>query len=126
MKAFFSSILVFSAIILSSFQNPVEIDNIITAVKKGNAAQLSLNFDQKVMVIVPGVDKSYSAQQSSLIMQKFLATYKVTDFIVSKIGKTSTGYFITGSLQTKTDTFGTSITTIKVSGSERINAISFF
>lgn len=126
MKAFFCSILVFSVITLSSFQNPVAIDNIITALKKGNEAQLSRNFNQKVMVIVPGADGTYSAQQTSLIMKKFFATYKVTAFVVSQIGKTSTGYFIIGSLQTKTETFGTSITTTKVSGSERINAISFF
>ena len=123
MKAFFGIILVFLAITLSSFQHPVEINNTVTALKNGNAAQLCLNLDKKVKVFVSGVEKSYSAQKTSLIMQHFFATHKVTDFVVSQIGKTYTGYFITGSLQIKSESFATWIIFTKVSGAERISTI---
>ncbi|MBK6633814.1 MAG: DUF4783 domain-containing protein [Chitinophagaceae bacterium] len=94
MKPFFCSILVVLAITLSSFQHPVEINNTVTALKRGNAAQLCRNLDKTVKVFVSGVDKRYSAQKTSLIMQKFFATHKVTDFVVSQIGNTSTGILL--------------------------------
>ncbi len=125
MKPFFCSILVVLAITLSSFQHPVEINNTVTDLKRGNAAQLCRNLDKTVKVFVSGVDKRYSAQKTSLIMQKFFATHKVTDFVVSQIGNTSTGYFITGSLQIKSDSFATWIIFTKVSGQDRISTIIF-
>ena len=125
MKAWVGSILVLLVITLSSFQPPVSIKNIITAFKKGDAAQLSLNFNEKVEIIMPGVNDTYSAQKTRVIMQKFFAKYHITDLVVSKIGRLASGYFIIGSLQTKTATFGISIITTTVSTTEQINSIGF-
>jgi hypothetical protein len=106
MKAIFTSLLVASAIVLSSFgQNSSSIDEVIGALRSGNANELSRYFDDNVEVTLPVKSDSYSKAQAQLILKDFFANNDVRGFELKHKGDSPGGHYCIGTLQTKSGNF---------------------
>jgi hypothetical protein len=106
MKAIFTSLLVALAIVLSSFgQNNTSIDEVIGALRSGNANELSRYFDDNVEVTVPVKSDSYSKAQAQLILKDFFANNDVRGFELKHKGDSPGGHYCIGTLQTKSGNF---------------------
>ena len=106
MKAIFTSLLVASAILLSSFgQNNTSIDEVIGALRSGNANELSRYFDDNVEVTLPVKSDSYSKAQAQLILKDFFANNDVRGFELKHKGDSPGGHYCIGTLQTKSGNF---------------------
>jgi hypothetical protein len=106
MKAIFTSLLVASAIVLSSFgQNNSSIDEVIGALRSGNANELSRYFDDNVEVTLPVKSDSYSKAQAQLILKDFFANNDVRGFELKHKGDSPGGHYCIGTLQTKSGNF---------------------
>jgi hypothetical protein len=106
MKAIFTSLLVASALILSSFgQSNKSIDEVIGALRSGNANELSRYFDDNVEVTLPVKSDSYSKAQAQLILKDFFANNDVRGFELKHKGDSPGGHYCIGTLQTKSGNF---------------------
>ncbi len=106
MKAIFTSLLVASAIVLSSFgQNNTSIDEVIGALRSGNANELSRYFDDNVEVTLPVKSDSYSKAQAQVILKDFFANNNVSGFELKHKGDSPGGHYCIGTLQTKSGNF---------------------
>lgn len=106
MKAIFTSLLIASAIVLSSFgQNNSGIDEVIGALRSGNANELSRYFDDNVEVTLPVKSDSYSKAQAQLILKDFFANNDVRGFELKHKGDSPGGHYCIGTLQTKSGNF---------------------
>lgn len=105
MKAIFTSILVVSAIVLTSFSQPNSIDEVIGALRSGNASELSRYFDDNVEVTLPVKSDSYSKAQAQMILKDFFANNDVKGFELKHKGDSPGGHYCIGTLQTKSGNF---------------------
>ena len=106
MKAIFTSLLIASALILSSFgQSNKSIDEVIGALRSGNANELSRYFDDNVEVTLPVKSDSYSKAQAQLILKDFFANNDVRGFELKHKGDSPGGHYCIGTLQTKSGNF---------------------
>jgi hypothetical protein len=106
MKAIFTSLLVALALILSSFgQSNTSIDEVIGALRSGNANELSRYFDDNVEVTLPVKSDSYSKAQAQLILKDFFANNDVRGFELKHKGDSPGGHYCIGTLQTKSGNF---------------------
>ncbi|MEO5563268.1 MAG: DUF4783 domain-containing protein [Chitinophagaceae bacterium] len=106
MKAIFTYILVVSAFTLSSFgQRNNSIEDVIGALRSGNANELSRYFDDNVEVTLPVKSDSYSKAQAQLILKDFFANNDVRGFELKHKGDSPGGHYCIGTLQTKSGNF---------------------
>lgn len=107
MKQFFPIAALF--LFLSSFNVKVGIEDVITAIKAGNAEQVALYFDNTVEISMPDKSNSYSKPQAEIILKDFFYSNPVRGFEVIHKGQNAGSQFCIGSLITKTGTFRTTI-----------------
>ncbi|HYC41273.1 MAG TPA: DUF4783 domain-containing protein [Chitinophagaceae bacterium] len=109
MKALFSSLLVASAIALSSFAQKGNIDAVIGALRAGNATELANYFEESVELTLPDQSDSYSRAQAVLILKDFFSNNGVRSFDVKHKGDGGSGQFCVGTLQTRSGNFRTTV-----------------
>ena len=107
MKRFFT-ILSLGAI-LSSFSIFSSIDEVITAMKSGNAADVARYFDNTVEINIPGKSNGYSKSQAELVLKDFFSSNGVKSFDVIHKGENSGSQFCIGTLSTKNGNYRTTI-----------------
>lgn len=106
MKKIFTSLLVASTLmVLSSFSQQDAIDEVISALRSGNAAALSKHFDDNVEVTLPVKSDSYSKAQAQMILKDFFANNNVRGFELKHKGDSPSGHYCIGTLQTKSGNF---------------------
>lgn len=103
---FFSISLVF---LLSSFSNRFGIDDIIAAMKTGNAAQVAKYFDNNVEISMPDKSNSYSKSQGELVLKDFFSNNIVKSFDVIHKGENAGSQYCIGTLVTKGGSYRTTI-----------------
>ena len=106
MKHFFTFLAV--SLVLSSFTVGGNIDEIITALKAGNAAQIAKYFDNTVEIALPDKSNSYSKSQGEMILKDFFTSNKVKSFQIKHRGENKDGsLFCVGTLQTSNGNYRT-------------------
>jgi Domain of unknown function (DUF4783) len=104
---FFSMIfLMASTIALFSF---VQKDEIVDALKTGDAEKLSRHFDQTVDISMPGKSNSYSKGQAEMVLKDFFSMNKVRNFELQHSGSNPSSNFIIGKLTTANGSFRTTV-----------------
>ena len=78
MKTLFTSFLLGSLILLASFVQQSNIDEVIGALRSGNSSELSKYFDENVELTLPDKSDSYSKAQAQLIVKDFFANINCT------------------------------------------------
>jgi hypothetical protein len=105
MKAILTSLLAATMIMVSSFAQPGTIDEVIGALKSGDANGLSKFFDENVEVTLPVKSDSYSKAQAEVILKDFFGNNGVKGFELKHKGDSPGGHYCIGTLQTKSGNF---------------------
>ena len=96
-------------ILLSSFTFFSSIDEVISAMKAGSAADIAKFFDNTVEINMPDKSNSYSKSQAELVLKDFLISNAVKSFEVIHKGENSGSQFCIGTLVTKNGSFRTTV-----------------
>ena len=125
MKRLSLLLLSISVVLLLSFSLLSEIDNVVNAIKNGDAAQIARSFDDKVQLTMPDKSGSYDKPQAESVLKTFFNTNMVTGFtIIHKGGNDGSEYCI-GTLQTKNGTYRTTIFMKKKGNAEVLQELKF-
>lgn len=126
MKAIFTSLLLSSLLLFSSFSGQrSRIDDVINALKSGNATQLAGYFDDNVELSLPDKSDSYSKAQAQLILKDFFNNNGVKGFELKHKGDGPNGHFCIGTLQTNAGNFRTNVVMRMKGGKEVVKEIRF-
>ncbi len=107
MKAIKTSLLAFSILLLSSFDNQGSIDSVISALRNGNSVDLAKFFDESVEITLPGKSDNYSKAQAQVILKDFFGNNTVRGFDLKHKGDApgGGGQFCIGTLKTKSGNY---------------------
>lgn len=92
-----------------SFTIIAGINEVIGALKAGNAVQMAKYFDNTVEIALPEKSSSYSKSQAELILRDFFANNPVKNYTLLHQGDNNGSQYCIGTLVTKTATFRTTI-----------------
>lgn len=107
MKRFFT--LIATTVILSSFSALISIDEVVAALKNGDAAQIAKYFDNTVEITMPDKSNSYSKNQAEVVLKDFFNTNGVKSFEVNHKGENAGSQYCIGTLVTKNGSFRTTV-----------------
>jgi len=85
------------------------IDDVISAMKSGNASGVTKYFDSYVDITMPDKSSNYSKSQGELILKDFFSNNGVKTFEVKHKGNNDNGDYCIGTLQTKNGNFRTTV-----------------
>lgn len=125
MKQIFTTLLLSAVLMLSSFKAQDGIDEVIGALKSGNATELAKYFDDTVELTLPDKSDSYSKAQAQLIVKDFFNNNGIKGFELKHKGTSTGGYFAIGTLQTNSGNFRTNIFMKTKSGKDVVKEIRF-
>lgn len=93
--------LAFAVVVFSAFT--FVNDDVIGALKKGNATELAKHFDALIDLKLPEKDelKNISGEQAEVVISEFFKSVKVKDFEQTSKREMSGTMYITGKLQTQ-------------------------
>ena len=94
-------------LILLSFKPNYSIDDVVAAIKSGNASGLAKYFDDRVDISLPDKSDTYSKTQAEMIMKDFFNTKGVMSFEVKHKGEQGGAQFCVGELKTKQGSYRT-------------------
>src|SRR5215831_10251651 len=95
------------SLILVSFTPFYSVDDVVTAMRNGDAGQLSKYFDSRVDISLPGKSDNYSKSQAEMILKDFFQANEVKNFQVKHKGEQNGSQFCIGLLQTRNGNFRT-------------------
>lgn len=107
MKRFFT--LIATTALLSSFTFFISIDEVVTAMKNGDAAQIARFFDNTVEITMPDKSNNYSKNQAEIVLKDFFSTNGVKTFEVIHKGENAGSQYCIGTLVTKNGSFRTTV-----------------
>jgi len=108
MKHFFTlSILV--TFLTSFITTHIGIDDVITAMRTGNAGTVAKYFDNSVEISMPEKSNSYSKSQAELVLKDFFTSNPVKSFEIIHKGENAGSQYCIGTLQTKNGSYRTTI-----------------
>lgn len=125
MKRLFTTLLLGSVLLLSSFRDQSVIDEVIGALRTGSSNQLSTYFDENVELTLPDKSDSYSRAQAQLIVKDFFGNNGVKGFELKHKGDSPGGHFCIGTLQTNAGNFRTNVFMKTKNGKEVVKEIRF-
>ena len=85
------------------------IDDVISAMKSGNASGVTKYFDNYVDITMPDKSSNYSKSQGELIIKDFFSNNGVKNFEVKHKGNNDNGDYCIGTLQTKNGSYRTTV-----------------
>lgn len=107
MKQFFTLITI--SALMSSFTFFSSIDEVINAMKAGNATDIAKFFDNTVELNMPAKSNNYSRSQGELVLKDFFTANDVKSFEVIHKGENAGSQYCIGTLVTKNGSFRTTI-----------------
>lgn len=119
MKSLLTSILVVATVMMSSFTQPSTIDDVIGAIRTGDADELSKYFDDNVELTLPVKSDSYSKAQAQIILKDFFGNNGVKGFELKHKGDSPGGHYCIGTLQTRSGSFRAHVF-MKAKGSKEV------
>jgi len=117
MKTFLWLILISACFLLTSFNAPsssngttgMEIEDIVSALKTGNASQLSRYFDIRVDITLPDKSDNYSSTQAEMIIRDFFSYNNVRNFEIKYKGENNGSKYCIGTLKTRNGDYRTKL-----------------
>ena len=125
MKSIFTYLVVAAFALSSSFTLQSDIDQVIGALKSGDATELSKYFDDNVELMMPEKSNNYSKAQALVIVKDFFGNNAVKNFDVKHKGEQSGDQFCIGTLQTKAGNYRTTVFMKMKSNKQVIKEIRF-
>ena len=104
---------------LSSFTTFTGLNDVVNAIKAGNAASVAKYFDNTVEITVNGKSTNYSKTQGEVVLRDFFTNNAVKSFSVVHQGESSGAQFCIGTLATANGSFRTTLN-LKQKGDKQI------
>jgi Domain of unknown function (DUF4783) len=123
MKRFFT--LITTAFLLSSFTYFISIDEVVAAMKNGDATQIARFFDNTVELTMPDKSNNYSKNQGEIVLKDFFTTNGVKTFTVIHKGENAGSQYCIGTLVTKNGSFRTTVFMKQKNDKQLIQEIRF-
>ena len=111
-------------VLASSFMT-FSFDEVVKAIKAGDASEVSKYFDNTVEITLPEKSNTYSKTQAKLVLQDFFASNSVKDFEILHKSDNSGSQYCIGNLKTVNGTFRTTIFMKQKGSDEVIQALRF-
>ena len=108
-----------------AFAQASGIDDVINALRSGNAAQLSRFVENNIELSLPAKTDNYSRQQAVVILQDFFSNNGVKDFDVKHKGDNGGNKFCIGTLMTKSGNYRTTFFLTERNGKQYLKEIRF-
>lgn len=102
-----------------AFANKSSIDEVVNALKAGNATELARFVDDKVEVSLPDKSGSYNKGGAQAVLSAFFAKAGVNAFEVKHKGDSNGSQFCIGTLQTNSGSYRTTVF-MKVSNGKQV------
>jgi hypothetical protein len=123
-KVFFlSTILV--AFLTSAFKPAAGLEDVINALKEGNAQELSRYIDDNIEISLPDKSDNYSRTQAVMVLKDFFSNNGVSGFDVQFKGENGGGQYCIGNLKTKSGVYRTTVFLKSKEGKQVIKEIRF-
>jgi len=123
-KIFFLSTVVI-AFLMSAFKPITGLDDVINALKGGNAQELSKYIDENIEISLPDKSDNYSRTQAVMVLKDFFNNNGVTGFDVQFKGENGGGQYCIGNLKTKSGVYRTTVFMKSNEGKQVIKEIRF-
>ncbi len=107
MKQFFT--LAILTTLITSFTVFASIDEVVSAIKTGDAAAVARHFDNTVEITMPDKSNNYSKSQAEMVLRDFFSTNGVKDFQILHKGENAGSQYCIGTLSTKNGSFRTTV-----------------
>lgn len=117
MKRTLLSFTVFLIAISSFAQGGIE--DVISAIKSGNASGVTKYFDNYVDISMPDKSSNYSKSQGEVILKDFFTNNGVRNFEVKFKGNNDNGDYCIGTLQTKNGSYRATVY-MRLKGSKQV------
>ena len=111
--------------LLSAAQTTGGLDDVISALRNGNATELAKYIDNNIELSLPSKTDNYSRQQAVVILQDFFNSNGVRSFEVKHKGDNGGNQFCIGTLSTKAGNFRTTFFMADKSGKQIVKEIRF-
>lgn len=125
MKKRLGLVLASVALFLLSFAPSYSIEQVLVALRTGNATELAKYFDSRVDISLPNKSDNYSRNQAEMILKDFFASNEVKNFIVKHKGENNGSQFCIGLLQTRNGNFRTKLYMKQKGGQQVVQEIAF-
>ncbi|MCC6258412.1 MAG: DUF4783 domain-containing protein [Chitinophagaceae bacterium] len=112
------------AIFLSSFAL-LNIDEVVNALKNGNAEGIARYFDNTVEITLPAKSGSYSKGQAAAVLTDFFKNNPVRNFEILHKGENSGSQYCIGTLVTRNGTYRTTVFMKQKNGVHLLQEIRF-
>jgi len=113
------------AFIVSAFKPITGLDDVINALKSGNAQELAKYIDDNVEISLPDKSDNYSRSQAVMVLKDFFNNNGVTGFDVQFKGENGGGQYCIGNLKTKSGVYRTTVFMKSKEGTQLIKEIRF-
>jgi Domain of unknown function (DUF4783) len=113
------SILLCAVMFFSSFTKTQDLNDVINAIKAGNANSVSKFFDNTVEISLSGKSNNYSKSQAEAVLRDFFTSNLVKSFSIVHQGESGGSQFCIGTLVTNHGTFRTTVN-LKQKGEKRM------
>ena len=87
----------------------MSVEDIVTAIKNGDATEVSKYFDNTIEITLLEKSNSYSKSQAEVVLRDFFSTNGIKDFEVLHKGDNAGSQFCIGTLHTRNGIFRTTI-----------------
>ena len=112
-------------LLTTAFQSVSSFDEVVNALRNGNATALSKYVDSNVELSLPSKTDNYSRQQAAVILQDFFSNNGVKDFEVKHKGDNGGSQFGIGTLVTRAGSYRTTIVMAEKNGKLLVKGIRF-
>lgn len=113
------------AFLMSAFKPITGLDDVINALKGGNAQELSKYIDENIEISLPDKSDNYSRTQAVMVLKDFFSNNGVTGFDVQFKGENGGGQYCIGNLKTKSGVYRTTVFMKSNDGKQVIKEIRF-
>lgn len=124
-RLLFTSLSVFIVAVLLAFTPLRGLDEVISALRSGNATELSRYIDDNLEISLPDKTDSYSRAQALMILQDFFTKNGIRNFDVKHKGDNGGGQFCIGTLETKAGNYRTTVFMKTKNGQQVVKEIRF-
>ena len=125
MHKFFTLVLSIILVVGSAFKPINGIDDVISALRVGNATEVGKYIDENVELSLPDKSDNYSKAQAIMILKDFFANNVVSGFETKHTGDNSGNQFCIGTLHTKSGDYRTTVFMKTRNGRQSVKEIKF-
>lgn len=111
--------------LITAFKPVNGLDDVISALRSGNAPELSKYVEDNIQITLPEKSNTYSKAQAVMVLQDFFTNNEVQGFEVKHKGDNGGSQFCIGTLQTRSGNYRTNVFMRTKNGKQLVKEIRF-